>query len=79
MSGPGREVFLEILQTPGGLDVRAIDADDGLEVSFIAPVNTPRAQIETLALAKLAYVRRKAAGDDDDGKGGSGSGGGVIA
>lgn len=75
------EVYLEIQQTPGGLDVRAVDASDGLEVSFIAPLNTTRGQLERLALAKLAYVRRKNSGGGNDGgpSHNGGSGGGVLA
>lgn len=85
MTSSGAEVYLEIQQTAGGLDVRAVDASDGLEVSFIAPVNTSRGQIEQLALSKLAYVRRKARGGSGGGPGGDGpmgggdSGGGVLA
>ena len=78
MSEPRREVYLEMHQVGSGLEVRAVDSGDGLEVSFIAPVTASRADIEQLAIAKLDYVRRKASDNDDDDRGGH-SGGGVLA
>lgn len=78
MSKPHEEVYIETYRVGGGLEVRAVDASDGLEVSFIAPVTATQQQIEQLALAKLAYVRRKASGGGDDGES-EGGGGGVLA
>lgn len=78
MSEPRNEVYIEMHQVGSGLEVRAVDSGDGLEVSFIAPVTASRADIEQLAIAKLDYVRRKASSKDDDGGGPSG-GGGVLA
>jgi hypothetical protein len=39
--------------------VTAIDEETGTEVSFIAPANTARADIERLARSKLNYVLEK--------------------
>jgi hypothetical protein len=41
------------------LEVRAVAADDGLEVTFVAPASASRGDIERLAVSKLAYVRRR--------------------
>ena len=41
------------------MEVRAVDVNDGLEVAFIAPVNTPDRELEIIARRKLTYVRRK--------------------
>ena len=79
MSQPDEEVYIEMQKVGGGLEVRAVAAGDGLEVSFIAPVSASRGQIEQLALAKLAYVRRKSGGGDEGGGQSGDRGGGVIA
>ncbi len=47
------EIYLEYTQVGNQMRVAAIDAKTGTEVIFITPVNTPRAQIEKLAFAKL--------------------------
>lgn len=72
---PDSEILLEMNRIGSAMEVRAISAGDGLEISFSAPANTLRSDIERLARSKLAYVRRKAAGGDEkakkpDGKGG---------
>ncbi len=41
------------------MEVRAVDARDGLEVSFIAPSSSPESEIVHIARNKLGYVRRK--------------------
>ncbi len=81
MSEPRHEVYIEMNQVGSGLEVRAVDSGDGLEVSFIAPVSASRADIEKLAIAKLDYVRRKSSGKTKDDRGGSSGdgGGGVLA
>ncbi|WP_018996690.1 DUF6898 family protein [Hirschia maritima] len=61
MSGSS-QMYLEFNQVGKAMEVRAVDAGDGLEVSFIAPVNTPEAEITLIARRKLAYVRRKLSG-----------------
>lgn len=78
MSKPHEEVYIETHRIGAGLEVRAVDASDGLEVAFIAPVSATQQEIEQLALAKLAYVRRKGSGRGGD-EGGSNGGGGVLA
>ena len=55
----GRTILLEILEIRSSLKVTAVDEDSGLEVSFVAPANTSRADIDRLARAKLAYVAKK--------------------
>lgn len=78
MSGDD-EILIEMARIGGALEVRAIATHDGLEVVFVAPANAARSDIQQLARAKLAYVRRKKQGgepsaDDKpqkpDGKGG---------
>ena len=66
------------------MEVRAISAVDGLEVSFTAPSSTMQFDLVRLARQKLAYVRRKMQGGDDkpgkpDGTGGPNGKGGLIA
>lgn len=73
---PDAEILIEMNRIGGAMEVRAISAGDGLEVSFTAPANTAQSDIDRLARSKLAYVRRKAQGDakapgkKPDGKGG---------
>lgn len=72
--GPDDEILIEMNRVGGALEVRAISTADGLEIVFSAPANAARSDIEYLARAKLAYVRRKERGEDKpdrpDGKGG---------
>ena len=72
---PDSEILVEMNRIGSAMEVRAISAGDGLEISFSAPANTPQSDIQRLARSKLAYVRRKIAGGDasekkPDGKGG---------
>ena len=60
--GP-RGILLEIVQIGDSLRVAAVDEASGVEVSFIAPANTPRVAIERLARAKLHYVLAKKNGE----------------
>lgn len=69
------EILLEMNRIGGAMEVRAISATDGLEIVFTAPASAAKSDIEKLARAKLAYVRRKSSGSDEpkkkrDGKGG---------
>ena len=57
---PDDEILIELNRIGGAMEVRAVSALDGLEVAFTAPASTASADIERLARAKLAYVRRKA-------------------
>jgi hypothetical protein len=72
---PGEEILIETTRVGNAIEVRAIDASDGLEVSFMAPANASQADIKTLAVAKLAYVRSRRG---DGGPKGGGRGG-VLA
>lgn len=73
---PDSEILIETSRIGHAMEVRAISASDGLEVSFSAPANVAQSDIERLARLKLAYVRKKAAGSSGaaskkpDGKGG---------
>jgi hypothetical protein len=76
MSGED-EILIEMNRIGGAMEVRAIATGDGLEVVFTAPASAAKSDVERVARAKLAYVRRKAAGggaheggDKPDGKGG---------
>lgn len=69
------EILIEMARIGGAMEVRAISTHDGLEVVFTAPANAAKSDIEHLARAKLAYVRRKMeggepGGDKPDRKGG---------
>jgi hypothetical protein len=82
-SDPDDEIILEINRIGGAVEVRAISAGDGLEVSFAAPVQAAKSDLERLARTKLAYVRAKrdgAGGQDDEPGGSSDDGrGGILA
>ena len=52
-------ILIEMLAVGASLKVTAIDEATGLEVSFVAPANTSRADIDRLAKAKLKYVAKK--------------------
>ena len=59
---PDTEILIEMNRIGGAMEVRAISAGDGLEVSFSAPANAAQSDIQKLARSKLAYVRRKMSG-----------------
>ena len=73
MSDPDSEILIEMNRMRGAMEVRAVSAGDGLEVMFMAPANAAQSDIQRLARAKLAYVRKRSQGGDapepDDGKG----------
>lgn len=75
---PDNEIYLELNRIGGAIEVRAVSAGDGLEVSFTAPANTAKADIERLARAKLAYVRSRAGGQGGQPDGDKGRGGIVV-
>ena len=54
-----QEIILEYAQAGNSLEVRAIDAFDGLEVAFIVPAKTADPEIKRLAISKLNYVRSR--------------------
>ncbi len=76
--GPDDEILIEMNRIGGAMEVRAISAEDGLEVVFAAPANAAKPDIENLARAKLAYVRRKASGGDAPAKKPDGKGGWIV-
>ena len=78
---PDDEILIEMNRIGAAMEVRAISAFDGLEVVFTAPASAAKSDVEKLARAKLAYVRRKASGNDTPGSssGGTDGRGGLIA
>jgi hypothetical protein len=77
---PDREILLEMNRIGNAMEVRAISAGDGLEISFTAPASSAQSDIDRLARAKLAYVRRKMQGEGNGSSGGKPDGkGGWIA
>lgn len=56
-------IILEITRIGNAQKVTAVDEYSGTEVSFIAPVNAPRSEIDRLARAKLIYVMNKKSAD----------------
>jgi len=52
-------VLIEIATIGASSKVTAVDEASGVEISFIAPANASRADIERLAKAKLRYVLAK--------------------
>ncbi|MAC88148.1 MAG: hypothetical protein ACJAU5_001416 [Maricaulis maris] len=66
---PG-EIFVEIQKVGNALRVAAIDGATAEEVVFQVPARTPRADIDTLARAKLAWkLKRSAANEKRPSKG----------
>jgi len=53
------EIIIETTQIGQILRVRAMDPETLTEISFQAPLGTPRLQIERLALQKLAYRQKR--------------------
>ena len=78
MSGDD-EILIEMARIGAAMEVRAISTADGLEVVFTAPASAAKSEIEHLARAKLAYVRRKMAGDEPGGGDKPDSKGGWVA
>jgi hypothetical protein len=66
-SGPlqGRAVFLEFVRVGASVEVRAVDEETGLEAVAIAPADAARADVERLALRKLAWLLGKKKGEQD--------------
>lgn len=61
------EILIEMNRIGGAMEVRAIATSDGLEIVFTAPANAAKSDVEHLARAKLAYVRRRMSDGDDTG------------
>jgi hypothetical protein len=76
MNDPDAEIILEMNRLGSALEVRAISASDGLEVSFSAPASTAQSDLQRLARQKLAYVRARAEKGGQRGKDEPPSGGG---
>ena len=51
--GPSGEVYFEFTQLGGQMRVAAIDVATAIEVVVIAPLSATKAQMQSLALAKL--------------------------
>jgi hypothetical protein len=73
---PDAEILLELNRIGGAVEVRAVSAGDGLEVSFTVPANAAQEDVERLARAKLTYVRSRAGGQG--GQTGGDSKGGIV-
>ncbi len=56
---PDAEIFIEQRRVGHSVEVRAVSSGDGLEVSFVAPADTPESDLASLARSKLSYVRRR--------------------
>lgn len=56
-------IILEITRIGNFQKVTAVDEFSGTEVSFMAPVNAMRSEIEKLARAKLLYVLKRKSAD----------------
>ena len=57
---PGKgEVYLEYVAIGHMMKVSAVDAATGDEVSIAAPRDTPRSELDRVAIAKLRYVQNK--------------------
>ncbi len=56
---PDQQAYIETHRVGNVMQVKAIDAATGTEISFQAPANTPRSTIERLAVSKLMYVLKK--------------------
>lgn len=54
--------ILETIVQGRYLKVTIIDEETGIEASFVADPNTPRHQLEQLAVQKLRYVMEKRKG-----------------
>lgn len=59
MPPEARRIILELTTIGSSQKVTAIDEDTGTEVSFVAPANAARGDIERLARSKLNYVIQK--------------------
>ena len=53
------DMYLEFARVGSAFEVRAVDATDGLEVSFTAPVNAPQHELERLAWQKFGLGQAK--------------------
>jgi len=58
------EIFVEIQKVGNALRVAAIDGATAEEVVFQVPARTPRADIDTLARAKLAWKLKRVASNE---------------
>lgn len=76
---PDAEILIEMNRMRGVMEVRAVSAGDGLEVVFMAPANAAQSDIQRLARAKLAYVRRRSQGQEPEGGDGKDGKGGWVA
>ena len=80
MNDPDAEIIIEMNRIGGAVEVRAISAGDGLEVSFSAPVSAAQSDLHRLARQKLAYVRARAEKGGGKNEPPSGGGrGGIVA
>jgi hypothetical protein len=57
-------IYFEFTYQGAYVKVAAIDADTGLEISLVGPIDTPQSELERLALKKLEFVRRRSEAED---------------
>lgn len=54
-----RDIIIERVRIKNTLRITAIDAETGTEVTFQAPANTSKSELDRLALKKLDYVIKR--------------------
>jgi hypothetical protein len=59
----GRAVILEFVRVGAAVEVRAVDEVTGIEAVAVAPADAARADVERLALRKLAWLLDKRKGE----------------
>ncbi|WP_417481688.1 DUF6898 family protein [Maricaulis sp.] len=64
----GREIYVETQQVGGSVRVAAVDAATGEEVVFQVPPRTTKAEIDQLAMAKLAWKMNRGESAEPDAK-----------
>lgn len=78
VSMSGREIYIETQRVGGSVRVAAVDAATGEEVVFQVPPRTSKAEIDQLALAKLAWkMGRNESSEPDEKRPGTRPGRGI--
>ena len=53
---PSREIYIELVRVGDSVKLTAIDAETGVEAVVIGPAHAARADLEKLAVGKLARL-----------------------
>jgi len=78
VSMSGREIYIETQRVGGSVRVAAVDAATAEEVVFQVPPHTSKAEIDRLALAKLAWkLERNESHEPDEKRPGTRPGRGI--